>query len=43
MLCPNKKMLTYWEASYQMKEDVLLKDDNYNDTILSHYYRKDFI
>ncbi len=37
----SKKLLTYWEAAYQIKEDVLLKE-TYNDTILSHYYRKDF-
>ena len=42
MLCYNKKMLTYWEVSYQIKEDVLLRD-TYNETILSHYYKKDFI
>lgn len=42
MFCKSKKLLTYWEACYQMREDVLLKD-TYNDTILSHYYRKDFI
>ena len=42
MICYSKKMLTYWEAAYQIKEDVLMKDNNYNDTILSHYYRKDF-
>lgn len=41
-LCFNKKMLTYWEVSYQIKEDVLLRD-TYNETILSHYYKKDFI
>lgn len=42
MLCYNKKMLTYWEVSYQIKEDVLLRD-TYNETILSHYYKKDFL
>lgn len=42
MICKSKKLLTYWEASFQMKEDVLLKN-TYNDTILSHYYRKDFL
>jgi len=42
MLCKTKKLLTYWEAAFQMKEDVLLKP-TYNDTILSHYYRKDFL
>ena len=42
MICHSKKMLTYWEAAFQIKEDVLMKDNNYNDTILSHYYRKDF-
>jgi len=41
-LCPNKKMLTYWEMAYQVKEDVLLRD-TYNETILSHYYKKDFL
>jgi len=41
MICKSKKLLTYWEAAFQMKEDVLLKE-TYNDTILSHYYRKDF-
>ena len=42
MLCPNKKLLTYWEAAFQIKLDVLLID-SYNDTILGHYYKKDFI
>lgn len=42
MICKSKKLLTYWEAAFQMKEDVLLKE-TYNDTILSHYYRKDFL
>jgi len=42
MFCISKKLLTYWEAAYQIKEDVLLKD-TYCDTILGHYYRKDFL
>ena len=43
MVCSSKKLLTYWEAAFQIKEDVLLKDNNYNDTIFSHFYRKDFL
>jgi hypothetical protein len=42
MVCSSKKMLTYWEAAYQIKEDVLLRD-TYNETILGHYYKKDFL
>jgi hypothetical protein len=42
VLCPSKKLLTYYEASYQIREDVLLKE-SYNDTILGCYYRKDFV
>lgn len=42
MICPSKKLLTYWEAVFQIKLDVLLID-SYNDTILGHYYKKDFI
>ena len=42
MVCPSKKLLTYWEAAYQIKLDVLLID-SYNDTILGHYYKKDFL
>jgi hypothetical protein len=42
MICPSKKLLTYWEAAFQIKLDVLLID-SYNDTILGHYYKKDFI
>ena len=42
MICKSKKLLTYWEAAFQIKEDVLFRD-NYNDTILGHYYRKDFL
>lgn len=41
-LCNSKKQLTYYEAYFQMKEEVLFID-SYNDHILSHYYRKDFI
>ena len=42
MICPSKKLLTYWEAAFQIKLDVLLID-GYNDTVLGHYYKKDFI
>jgi hypothetical protein len=42
MVCSSKKLLTYWEAAYQIKLDVLLID-SYNDTILGHYYKKDFL
>ncbi len=42
MVCSSKKMLTYWEASYQIKLDVLLID-SYNETVLGHYYKKDFL
>lgn len=42
MFCKSKKLLTYWEAAFQIKEDVLLKD-TFNETILGHYYKKDFI
>ena len=42
MVCSSKKLLTYWEAAFQIKLDVLLID-GYNDTVLGHYYKKDFI
>jgi predicted SPOUT superfamily RNA methylase MTH1 len=42
MVCSSKKMLTYWEAAFQIKLDVLLID-SYNETILGHYYKKDFL
>jgi uncharacterized protein YlzI (FlbEa/FlbD family) len=42
MICKSKKLLTYYEAAFQIKENVLL-NENYNDTILGHYYRKDFL
>lgn len=42
MFCKTKKLLTYWEVAFQIKENVLLKD-SYNTTILGHYYRQDFI
>ena len=42
MVCSSKKMLTYWEAAYQIKLDVLLID-SYNETVLGHYYKKDFL
>lgn len=42
IICSSKKMLTYWEAAYQIKLDVLLID-SYNETVLGHYYKKDFL
>jgi len=41
-ICESKKELTYWEASFQMKYNVLTSN-TYNDSILGHYYRKDFV
>lgn len=42
MICPSKKLLTYWEAAYQIKLDVLLMD-SYNDTVLGKFFKADFI
>ena len=39
-ICYTKKSLTYWEISYQCKEDVLL-NNTYNDNILGKFFRKD--
>lgn len=41
-ICPNKKLLTYWELAMQCKHDVL-QVDCYNDNLLGKFYRKDFI
>jgi hypothetical protein len=41
-ICPTKKLLTYYEASFQMQNSVLISN-SYNDSILGHYYRKDFM
>lgn len=43
MLCPNKKLLTYYEMYFQIKADVLTTINCYNDNISSHFFRKDFI
>jgi len=40
--CLTKKELTYWEISYQLKEDVLLVE-SYNDNVLGKFYRKDLV
>jgi len=40
--CSSKKMLTYWELSYQFKNDVLLDVDYLNDNLLGKFYGKDF-
>lgn len=42
IICPNKKLLTYWELAMQCKYDVL-QVDCYNDNLLGKFYRKDFI
>ena len=42
VICPNKKLLTYWELAMQCKLDVL-QADCYNDNLLGKFYRKDFI
>jgi len=42
MMCPSKKLLTYWEAAFQIKEDVLTVD-SYNDTVLGKFFKADFI
>jgi hypothetical protein len=42
IICPNKKLLTYWELATQCKYDVL-QVDCYNDNLLGKFYRKDFI
>ena len=41
MICPSKKLLTYWEAAFQIKLDVLLID-SYNDTVLGKFFKADF-
>lgn len=43
MICPNKKLLTYYELYYQIKADVLTVENTFNDNISGHYFRKDFI
>lgn len=42
ILCPNKKLLTYYELSFQCKYDVLT-NNSYNDNLLGKFYRKDFL
>jgi hypothetical protein len=42
IICPNKKLLTYWELALQCKYDVL-QVNCYNDSILGKFYRKDFL
>lgn len=39
----NSKQLTYYEALYQMSENILQREDCYNDTILGKFHRRDFI
>ena len=41
-LCPNKKLMTYFEVKYQMIYQVLEKPDEFfNDNILGKFYTKD--
>jgi hypothetical protein len=39
----NSKTLTYYEALYQMSENVLQRDDCHNDSILGKFHRRDFL
>jgi hypothetical protein len=41
MFCSSSKQLTYYEMMFQVKEDVLFKD-NYNDNILAKFHKRDF-
>jgi len=41
--CYNKKQLTYWELHYQCINEVLLREDCYNDNILAKFFRKDLV
>lgn len=41
VICPIKKLLTYWELAFQCKYDVL-QSNSYNDNIEGRYFRKDF-
>lgn len=41
-LAYNSKQLTYFETMYQISEDVLRKDNCWNDSILGKFHRKDF-
>ena len=42
IICPSKKLLTYYEAAFQIKLNVLLID-SYNDTVLGKFFKADFI
>jgi len=42
VICPTKKLLTYWELATQCKYDVL-QSNSYNDNILGKFYTKDFV
>lgn len=39
----NVKQLSYYETLYQMSENVLQRDDCYNDSIAGKFFKKDFI
>ena len=40
-ICNNEKQMTYFETYYLFLEDVLNKNEYYNDNILGKFYRKD--
>jgi hypothetical protein len=42
-IAQNSKQLTYYEALYQMSENILQRDDCYNENIAGKWYKKDFI
>ena len=42
IICPNKKLLTYWELATQCRYDVL-QVNSYNDNLLGKFYRRDFL
>jgi hypothetical protein len=42
-IAQNTKQLSYYETLYQMSENVLQREDSYNDNIAGKYFKKDFI
>jgi hypothetical protein len=38
----SSKQLTYFEMMHHVRENVLFRDDCYNDNILAKFYKKDF-
>jgi hypothetical protein len=41
-IAQNTKQLSYYETLYQMSENVLQREDSFNDNIAGKWYRKDF-